>query len=198
MKKIIAAFALSLTLAASAHAASTETATTETPVVAEVVATDGFKIMEPASWNALLETPKDLGATFAFNPASAKFWMGMIDPKQHDKYHAAFMNPAQYAQMMNPAFYLQLMDVNAWMEWGDLTNYQGLIELDTYTFFLNPENYVHNMNYNYFTQAFTLDNYEAFLKAETYGLGKTEGGFNMLNPVSWVQQAQVAVTAITE
>ncbi len=195
MKKIIAALVLSTALVTSATAAETEITTTETPVVA--AAAGGFTILEPATWNTLLEAPTELGSTFAFNPISAKFWMGFVDPKQHDKYHAAFTNPAQYAQMMSPAFYMQMVNVDAMMEWGDLANFKGLVDLDTYAYFLNPNNVVHNMNYNYFTQAFNLDNYEAFLKAETYGLDKTEGGFNMFNPASWVQQAQVAVSAVT-
>jgi len=183
-------FAAAAAAVAIVAGASVAQANTQPAPQAQPAATVNF--FDPASWfnfGQAQSTPA-VNTAMALNPAHPAGWAVAIDPRTHNNWHMAMMNPATYAQFASPQFYMQFANPQNLMAWVNPASYAVLMDPNTYAYWMNPNSYTHATNMAMYMQPMNMANYGAFMNPNTY--------MAWMNPAAYtVASAQPAGTLAT-
>ena len=74
----------------------------------------------------------------SLNPMNPATVSGFMNPRSHQIYHQALMNPASWTQFTQPQYYMQMANPALMMQWMNPASYQVMMDPNTYMYWMQP------------------------------------------------------------
>lgn len=137
---------------------------------------------EPAQSAAPEAVPAPAQAVL-LNPMDPRVVNGFIDPRAHQMYHQALMNPANWSQFTQPQYYMQMANPALMMQWMNPASYQAMMNPNTYMYWMQPNTMMGEMNAFVNPASYQAlmnpASYQAFMNPNTYMTWMNPGAYTV-------------------
>lgn len=130
---------------------------------------------EPARNAAPVQAP-------SLNPMNPATMSGFMNPRTHQMYHQAIMNPAQWVRFTQPRYYMQMANPALMMQWMNPASYQAMMDPNTYMYWMQPNVMMGEMASIDPGVFMNPASYQAFMNPNTY--------MSWMNPAAYTAAAQ--------